>query len=172
MSAFKKPIVALVGVLAALVAGLFFATSSAGAYPSGVNPVLTINPSNPSCGDTVTYSGTHFQPGEPVTISDGVGDSVTVNADGKGNVSGSLELTCPNGTEPTTITATGRTSGGVDAVTISSGGSNSGGGSSSGSGGLSNTGVAVIGIGALGVVLLAGGGLLLLAGRRRTNSAA
>ena len=32
---------------------------------------------------------------------------------------------------------------------------------------LSNTGVAVVGIGALGLVLLVGGAMLLLAGRRR-----
>ncbi len=37
----------------------------------------------------------------------------------------------------------------------------------SGGGNLSNTGVAVVGIGALGLVLLVGGGMLLLAGRRR-----
>ena len=45
------------------------------------------------------------------------------------------------------------------------------GGGSSGSGGnLSNTGIAVVGIGALGVVLLIGGGALLLAGRRRRGA--
>ena len=32
------------------------------------------------------------------------------------------------------------------------------------------TGVAVVGIGALGVVLLVGGGMMLLAGRRRTSN--
>ena len=41
------------------------------------------------------------------------------------------------------------------------------GGGSSGGGNLSNTGVAVVGIGALGLVLLVGGAMLLLAGRRR-----
>ncbi len=35
MSALKKPILALVGVVAMLLTGLFFATSSAGAYPPG-----------------------------------------------------------------------------------------------------------------------------------------
>ena len=168
MSALKKPVAALIGVMAVLLAGLFFAASSQ-AYPAGVNPTLTLQTTTPACGTTDSFTGSNYQPGESVTVSDNSGDSTTVIADGNGNISGSLTITC-KGTDPTTITATGGTSGGVDAVSISVGGSSSGGSSSGSNGGLSSTGVAVIGIGVLGVVLLVGGGLFLVAGKRRKVS--
>jgi hypothetical protein len=58
---------------------------------------------------------------------------------------------------------------GVDTVTPESASAAytvTGGGTGSG-GGIANTGVAVIGLGAIGGVLLTGGALMLLAGRRR-----
>ncbi len=164
MSALKKSMAALIGVFVVLVAGLFFAASS-GAYPAGVAPTVTVSDTTPSCGETVTVSGANYQPGETVTVTDNAGDSATTSAGSDGTFSVQFTVTCPNGVEPTTISARGSESSGVDAVTISTSSSSS----SSGSGGLSNTGVAVIGIGALGVVLLVGGGLVLLAGRRRTT---
>ncbi|WP_375504106.1 hypothetical protein [uncultured Jatrophihabitans sp.] len=166
MSASKKPVAALIGVLAMLIAGLFFA-SSAGAYPDGVAPVVTTS-GTPTCGGSITVTGANYKPGETVNVTDSNGDSAAVTAGSDGGFSTSFPITCPNGTLPETLTASGGS--GVDAVTLSNGGSTNGGGSGSGSGGLSNTGVAVIGIGAVGLVLLVGGGLLLMAGKRRKVS--
>ena len=79
MSALKKPIFALVGVVAMLLTGLFFATSSASAYPPGTAPTLGVSDTSPTCGETVTVSGAHYQPGETVTVTQG-GKSYTVTA--------------------------------------------------------------------------------------------
>lgn len=172
MSALKKPIFALVGVVAMLLTGLFFATSSASAYPPGTAPTLGVSNTNAGCGDSVTVSGSHYQPGETVTISQG-GKSYTVTADSTGSFSTSITIVCPNGVDAGSITATGSSSGDVADISLTAGGTGSGsGGGGSGGGNLSSTGVAVIGIGALGVVLLVGGGLLLLAGRRRNATSA
>jgi hypothetical protein len=168
MSVSKKPIAALIGVLAMLLAGLFFATASADAYPPGTPPTLSVSDTSPTCGETVTVSGSHYQPGETVTITQG-GKSYTVTADSTGSFTTSITIVCI-GTSPGAITATGSSSGDVASLTLTNGGNN--GGNNNGGGNLSTTGVAVIGIGALGVVLLVGGGLLLLAGRRRNTSAA
>ncbi len=114
-------------------------------------------------------SGSHYQPGETVTVTQG-GKSYTVVANSSGSFTLDITIVCPNGTSPGSITATGSSSGDVADISLTAGGTGGGGGS--GGGNLSSTGVAVIGIGALGVVLLVGGGLLLLAGRRRNATSA
>ena len=169
MSALKRPVAALIGVMAVLLAGLFFSSSSQAApYVSGVAPTTTI--SSTACGSPVTISGTGYQPGETVTVTEnGTVLGKFGPVDSNGSFSGTITVVCPSGTDAVTIISTGSATGAVDAITIhSTAGGGSGGGS--GNGGLSNTGVAVIGIGALGVVLLVGGGLLLLAGKRRKVS--
>jgi hypothetical protein len=65
------------------------------------------------------------------------------------------------------IVATDTSTGQTASVSLTIGGAATGGGGGGG-GGLSSTGVAVIGIGALGLVLLGGGGMMLYAGRRHT----
>lgn len=170
MSVVKKPIFALIGVMAMLFVGLLFA-SSAQAYPPPTPATLSVSDTNPTCGEAVTVSGAHYQPGETVTITQG-GKSYTVTANSAGRFSLTITIVCIGG-QPGAVTAVGGSSGDVASISLTAAtptpvppNNNNNGGN------LSTTGVAVIGIGALGVVLLVGGGLLLLAGRRRTSASA
>lgn len=170
MSAIKKPVTALIGVLAMLFAGLFFAATSASAYPTGTAATIGVSNSTPPVGGTDTVFGAHYQPGETVSLSlhSAVYSLGSATADGSGAFS--TTVTLPAGVSGShTIVGTGLTSGETASVQINIGGTSSS-GSGSGSG-LSSTGVAVIGIGAVGLALLVGGGLLLMAGKRRKVSA-
>jgi hypothetical protein len=188
MSALKKPVSALIGVMAVLLAGLFFAVSPASAAPAAAAPIAVAAPH--AAGDgygnetiTITFTvetlpdGRHkytltitgFKGGEIVIIfihsTRAELGSTTANADGTINTTVTIPASYKGAH---TLEAVGQTSGVTASTPIQLGGSTTGTGSGSGSGsGLSSTGVAVVGIGALGVVLLAGGGLLLIAGRRR-----
>ena len=68
MSALKKPVAALIGVVAMMLAGLFFAVTSAGAYPGGTNAALSVADSTPAAGAGDSVSGTGYQPGETVAL--------------------------------------------------------------------------------------------------------
>jgi hypothetical protein len=118
---------------------------------------------------TDTVSGAGFAPGavaltlQPAPVSLG-----SATADASGNFSKTVTL--PSGTDGAhTIVATQGSVTASSAVTVDCSGSGAGGAgiSTGGGGGLSSTGVAVLGIGSLGLILLLGGGVLLVAGRRR-----
>jgi hypothetical protein len=127
---------------------------------------LEVSTTNPTAGGSITISGTSCNPGATVTATLDTGDVIgtaTVGNDGTFTITGTL----PSGvTGSHTITTTGggsaHTCSGVLGVEISAPGG-------SGGGGLASTGVAVVGIGALGAVLLIGGGLMLMAGKRRNS---
>ena len=127
---------------------------------------VTISNPNPTAGKSITVSGKSCTPGTTVTVSlDGgtVLGTTTAGSDG----SYSIVVKIPAGISGShTINVSGAGAGCSGVLPISITASNNGGGD----GGLASTGVAVIGIGSLGVVLLVGGGLMLLAGRRRRTS--
>lgn len=188
MTSFKKPLLAVIALMTALVASLLLVAGPASAAPhaapsatasNGENPTgpvtITISVPKPKCGQHVQVSGKNYPLHTTVVIRiNGVKVGVA-HTGSTGSFNISIVFIC-SGTGPQTITASG--GGKVDSLTVHTGGSGSGGtgggssgGSGNGSGGLSSTGVAVVGIGAVGVVLLAGGGLLLFAGKRRRVSA-
>ena len=170
MSGLRKPVAALVGLFAALVAGLFFAVSPAGAYPGSTPAAVSVSTTTPAPGASLAISGSGFEPGETISlVFHSTPTSLgSVTADSSGAFSTSV--TIPAGASGShEIVGTGLTSGAVATIALDVGGSSSS-SSGSGSSGLSDTGVAVIGIGAVGVVLLVGGGLLMLAGKRRKVS--
>jgi hypothetical protein len=163
MSPFRIRFGAVLVGLAALVVGTAAFAASAQAAPYVTQPTVAVSDQTPPAGGTLTVSCSGYVPGDVVTVTL---DSVTTLGSATADASGSLSLsvTLPAGvTGVHTIVCTGATSG-VDSLTITIGSSGAGGG---GGGGLASTGVAVIGIGSLGVLLLIGGGVLLLAGKRR-----
>jgi len=166
MTARSRPIAAaLSSVVALIIATLTFAApSSAAPYTNAASISLS---SQVVCSSE-TVSGAGFAPGsvalslqsDPVALG-------SATADAAGNFS--TTVTLPSGLSGAhTIVATQGTVTASASVTIDCPGA---GGSTGGGGGLSNTGVAVVGIGALGLALLAGGGAMLLAGKRRKVSA-
>ena len=173
MSVSKKPVVALFGLLAALAMSLFFSAGSASAVDGYGNETVAITAtSSPNADGSTTYSvaASGFKPGEDVIVyvHSAPVELGSTTASSTGSISTSVTVPASY-TGSHTLEAVGQTSGVTASFPIQLGGSGSA--SGSGSGGLSSTGVAVVGIGALGVVLLAGGGLMLFAGKRRKSIA-
>jgi hypothetical protein len=168
--------IAALGVL--LATAVFFSASASAApsstYPppssSGTGGVHITNP-HPHAGGTVVVQGSSCTPGAKVTV---FFDSQEV-ATGKVNPAGrySIPFKIPGdaaaGHHQVSIQVSGGSCPGSGVLGIEVVASNGGGGGSGG-GNLAGTGVAVVGIGALGVVLLVGGGMMLLAGRRRSSN--
>ncbi len=178
MSAPSRLLAVAIAVFVTVLAALSLsgsASAAPGDYGGGAtSPVVTTQ--TPTVGSQLGVSGQACAPNETLTLSLGQATLGTTVTDASGAYS--TTVTLPSGvTGPQVITVKGSQGCfGTEALVISaaSGGGNGGGngsGSGSGSGGgggsLASTGVAVAGIGAVGVVLLVGGGLMLLAGRRR-----
>jgi hypothetical protein len=187
MKATNRLIAALIGTIALLVTAVLF-TVSANAAPYSNQAAISVSTTTPAVGANVSFGGSGYTSGERVSFTMGSFNlgSVAAGVDGTFNLSAAL----PAGISGTfTIVAVGATSGRTANITITIGGATAGGttngataggttngttagGTSSGSGGdLASTGVAVVGIGALGVALLVGGGFVLMAGKRRRVSA-
>jgi hypothetical protein len=176
MSAIKRlhaPLILMFGVILAMVA---FATP-ANAAPYTTQPTTSVSNQSPTAGGTITFSGSGFLPGETIAITLDNGTtfpSVVANASG----AFSTTITLSAGLSGThTLTATGTTSGRTSSTTIqvAAASANAGvvpnTGVTPSSGGLAFTGAAVVGIGALGALLLVGGAAMVLASRRRKVNA-
>jgi hypothetical protein len=162
MSAVKRlGALAIVAILAILAVGSF--SGSASAYPPGHNPVIHLSHTSGPVGDKVTVTGQHFTPGKPVPLTFHSAPIAlgTVPAATPGGTF-SFKITIPNDPlglhQVVALDFSGQTAS-AD-FTITGSGTGSG-------GGIAGTGVAVIGISAVGLVLLVGGGLMQAAGRRR-----
>jgi hypothetical protein len=149
------------GVIIAMVA---FAGPAHAAY--GDQPTTSVSDQTPVAGSSLTFCGSGFQPGETVTIAlDNGTNYPSVTADAAGDFCTTIVLGASlSGTH--TLTATGTTSGITSTTTIQVAGVSATAGTTP-SGGLAFTGAAVIGIGALGGLLLVGGAAMVVAGRRR-----
>jgi hypothetical protein len=170
----------LTAVLAMVAAALAFATSAQAdptPYPSGTgSPAVSVSSTTPAPGGPFSASGDGATPNGSVSgdLHTAVYHLATVTADATGHWSMSTTLPAGvtgNHTFVVTDVATGKT---LASVALDIGGAaagSSGGGSGGGGGGLAITGVAIIGLGTIGVALLVGGGLMLMAGRRRRVSA-
>jgi hypothetical protein len=140
----------------------------ANAYPPGTQPTTTVSTQTPVAGSSVTFCGSGFQPGETVAITLGGTPQDSAVADGSGAFCSTVVLGATlTGTQ--TLTATGLSSGSTSSLTIRIAGASASAGTAP-SGGLAFTGAAVIGIGALGGLLLIGGAIMVLASRRRKAS--
>jgi 5'-nucleotidase len=161
----------LIAVLAAVIGLVTIAASlgaTASAYPPGQAPQISLDKSTVPAGSPVTVFGQKFTPNQQADLSlhsTPVALGV-VSVDANGNFT--AQVTIPAGTTngAHTVEALDVASGDVATAPLTVTGSTTGGGGPPG-GTLGGTGVAVIGIGALGAVLLVGGLLMLMAGRRR-----
>jgi hypothetical protein len=169
MSVRSRPILAALATIAVALTAASFA-GPANAAPYTRQPTLSINVQTPAVGATVVLTGAGYLPGVQVTVTlhTAVTTLGSVTSDASGGFTKSVTL--PAGVSGThTIVGAGTGSNDSASVTITIGGSSGGG--TGGGGGLSSTGVAVVSIGTVGIALLIGGGLMLLAGRRRRVAA-
>jgi hypothetical protein len=165
---FAAPLIFVFGVIIAMVA---FATPSSAA-PYTTQPTTSVSNQAPAAGSTVTFCGKGFLAGETVTITldNGATKYPSVVADTSGAFCTTVVLGATlSGTH--TLTATGTTSGRTSSTTIQVAAATANAGVTPSTGGLAFTGAAVIGIGALGGLLLVGGAIMVLAGRRRRVNA-
>src|SRR5450631_3956419 len=170
MSVIKRlhaPLIVMFGMIIAMVA--FATPSNAASYTT--QPTTSVSNQAPAAGGTITFSGSGFLAGETITIKLDNGTtfpSVVANAAG----AFSTTITLSAGLSGThTLTATGTTSGRTSSTTIQVAAASANAGVTPSTGGLAFTGAAVVGIGALGALLLVGGAALVLAGRRRKVNA-
>lgn len=154
-----RPFAALGSVAALIIAAVTFAAPlSAAPYVEAASISLGAQAACSSVG----VNGTGFAPGSSVNISLNGSDLATATADADGNFSTTVSLPSGLSGQQTIVAAQGNVTASAGITIDCSSGAGSGGG-----GGLPNTGVAVIGLGALGLVLLVGGAALVLAGQRR-----
>lgn len=157
------PLIVMFGMIIVMVG--FAGPANAAAYTT--QPTVSVSDQTPTAGSSLTFCGTGFQAGETVTI---VLDNGTTYPSVAADSSGAFCTTAVLGVSLTgthTLTATGTTSGSTANIEIKVAGVSA----SAGTGGLAFTGAAVIGIGALGGLLLVGGAMMVLAGRRRKVNA-
>lgn len=166
MSTKNRPRAALIAVFGVIVAAVAFASpASAVTYP--IQPgSATVSTQTPAAGGSVEFCGKGFKAGETVTITVGSTSFPSVTASSSGEFCTTLVLGISL-SGPQTITATGATSGTKTSVSIVVGGAANTGGTGTGDDALANTGALVLSIGALGVLLVVGGSMLVLAGKRR-----
>lgn len=176
MSVFKKLGLMLVALLAIAATGLAVSTS-ANAQPY-VQETFT-SPPTAAGGQPITITGSGWVPGETITLTLHSDPMVlgTTTADASGDWSVTVTIPTSATCGEHTITATGSaTNRAADQPKSESHGITitppcvQPSVSTTPPSSVSVTGVAAMGIGALGVVLLVGGGVMLLLGRRRKAS--
>lgn len=174
MSASITRLTAAFVVTLGLLLGAGVLASSSGAAPYTTQPTISVSTQTPAIGSTIAVSGNGFAPNELVTVTLGGHVLGTARADASGSFS--LNISLPTGVSGNqSILATGLTSGKTTSIQLnvqSEAGAGGGTGNvGGGGGGLPATGAAVIGVGVLGGLLLIGGGVMLLLGKRRKVNA-
>lgn len=166
MASSRRPVAVLIAVLGLMLSTLGFGAASASAYPAGTGATLSLNVTTMTQGGSITAFGAHFNGTVTLTGHPGAVPLGTATADASGSFTTTFTVAAASfSVGAHSVTATDAAGDSATAnFTVTAAGTTPGGG---GGGGLATTGVAVIGIGALGVLLLIGGGMMLLAGRRR-----
>lgn len=152
----------VVALFVAMVMSAGAATADSTSSPGGSASGVQVSPATPTPGATVHVRGhdcssharvTVYVDRQPVT-------SGTTDANGSYDIPVTMPDDTAQGTHRLRVAGAGCAGSGVRGISVvaatDDGGSNH-----------TGTGVAVVGIGAVGVVLLVGGGTMLLAGRRR-----
>jgi hypothetical protein len=172
MSTIQRLRAPLIGVLGVIMAVVAFA-GPATAAPYTTQPTTSVSNQTPAAGSALTFCGAGFQAGETVTIAVINGTKYpSVVADASGAFCTTIVLGVSlTGTQ--TLVATGTTSGRTSStqIQIATAAASAGAAGTTPSGGLAFTGATVIGIGALGGLLLIGGATMVLASRRRRVTA-
>jgi uncharacterized membrane protein YphA (DoxX/SURF4 family) len=170
MSVFKRTCAAAFAVLCLIVAAVSF-SGAASAYPPGSgNPDLTTTTTTVVAGGDVPLVGSNYSGDGSVdlTFHSTVVNLGDVSTDSAGGFTATIKVPADAALGTHHIVGTDNSTGKYAEVEITVVASQTGAASgSSGSGKPGSTGVAVVGLATVGVVLLVGGGLMLLAGRRR-----
>jgi hypothetical protein len=165
---FSSTLTVMFGVIIAIVA--FAVPASAAPYVTA--PATSVSNAAPAAGSSLKFCGSGFQPGETVTIAM---DDGTTFPSATAGTSGAFCSTLVLGASLTgthTITATGATSARTSSTTIKVAGvAAAAPAADTTDSNLAFTGAAVIGVGALGGLLLVGGAVMVFAGRRRKVNA-
>lgn len=164
MTRTRRAIALPVALVGALIAFAITTGTAAAESPYSDTASVSVSTTAPTAGHSITITVTGFKGGEKVVFVIH-SDPVTLGT-ATANSAGAASLTAeiPDGFSGThSIVATGQTSGVSKTVTVTVQAA------SSDSGGLASTGVAVIGIGSLGAILLIVGGIVLLVGNRRST---
>ena len=165
----RAPIIVVFAIIAAIVA--FAVPANAASYAT--QPTTSVSNQTPAAGSGITFCGQGFLPSEAVAITLDNGTRYpSVIADTSGAFCTTIVLGATlTGTH--VITASGATSGRTSSTEIHVAGVTANAGTTTGTttGGLAFTGAAVIGIGALGGLLLIGGAIMVFTARRRKASA-
>jgi hypothetical protein len=170
MSAVKRPVGVFVALLGLLLGGLLAVATAASATPYVPGATCSVTDGTPPVGGPVTVNASDFGAYDDIqftlhTVTYPLGSATS---DGAGSVSITTGL--PDGVAGNhTIQAYDPTTNQLCSVDVNIGGSGSG-GEGTGGGPTAVTGVAIFALGGLAVLLLVGGGLLVLAGRRRKAS--
>ena len=169
MSTSKRLFAPLILMFGMIIAMVGFA-GPANAQPYVPASTVSVSDQTPAAGSSLTFCGADFQAGETVTIALDNGTAYpSVVADSSGAFCTTLVLGATlTGTH--TLTATGTTSGSTASIEITVAGVTAS-VIPTATAGLAFTGAAVLGIGALGALILVGGALLVFAGRRRKVNA-
>ena len=167
MSAGKRLGAAALAIIALVFAAVAFGGGAASAYPSGSVPTISLDHSSGPVGDKVVVTGQGFTANKQATLTFHSNDvalgSVAISATGTFTDTITVPNVALGGHQ---VEALDQASNSTASAAFDVTGEGAGGG-----GGLANTGVAVLGIASLGLVLLVGGGLMLMAGRRRKVAA-
>lgn len=158
-----RPRRALIAVFVAIVAAGAFASPAQAAYTNP--PASSVSDQTPAAGSSLEFCGSGFQANETVTIALDNGTTFpSVVADSSGAFCTTVVLGASLSGKHT-ITATGASSGRTSSTEIQVAGVGATADTATGS--LALTGATVLSIGALALMLLVGGALMMLAGRRR-----
>lgn len=168
-----RRVLAVAGVMACLAVGFVATANVASAQYEPGQCGFIVTPSSVVAGETVSITGQGFPSGSVVTFSLGgiVIAQATASTDGTGVVSTSATIPSNIDTGSYTITAdcagtVATQSINISAASSSSGNTNSG----STSGSLASTGLDPMPIVKIGLLLLACGGLVVLASKRREHA--
>jgi len=164
----------LFAIIAVMLAPLTFASSAFG-YPPGVSATLQVSTTSPHICESITVSGTGFNPSVQVKVYERNVLTKTTTTNASGAFSTAIKVVGPVGSQVINVHAAGSACGGspspsssVDPTSTSrSATSSAGSGGGGGGGGLANTGVAILALLLLALALLVAGITASRAGRAR-----
>jgi hypothetical protein len=163
--------VALLAPVLIAAAALVAISGSADAYPPGTSAQCALNAGTAAPGQSVHLDLANYDPHSSVSISFHSVPVIlaTVTTDATGSASADVNIPADAAAGGHVLVATEATNTSTCPIQVANAGAGGtgAGGSGGGGGGLSNTGIAVIGLVSLGLILVAGGAFMLVAGRRR-----
>ena len=170
-----RRVLAATGVMLSVAVGLFVFPDTATAQYNPIECSFSYTPPSVAAGDSITITGQGFPSGALVTfmLNGSILAQANASTDGTGfvTVDATIPANLPAGTYDISTSDCPNNSVAVQAINVSAGSSaNSSGNAGSSSGSLTSTGRDPVPMIKIALMLLAGGGLVLLASRRRQHA--